>query len=66
MQDFDTTNRRKHINIERWEYHPVLTLEENVYSEKEEPSTHVNKEMCINKTQECVNQYQRTVYLLIT
>jgi len=62
MQDFDITNSRKHINSERWEYHPVLTLAENVYSEKEELSTHVNKEMCI-KTQECVNKYQRTVYL---
>jgi len=50
MQDFDTTNSRKHINSERWEYHPVLTLAEKIYSEKEEPSAPVNKEMCINKT----------------
>jgi len=64
MQDFDNTNSRKHINSERWEYHPALTLAENVYSEKEDISTHVNKEMRINKTQECVNKYQRTVYLL--
>ena len=64
MPDFDTTNSREHINSERWEYDPALTLAENVYSEKEEPSAHVNKEMCINKTQECVNKYQRTVYLL--
>jgi hypothetical protein len=41
---------------ERWEYHPAVTLAENVYSEKEEPSARVNKEMCINKTQECLNK----------
>ena len=66
MQDFDTTNSRKRINSERWEYHPALALAENVYIEKEEPSTHVNKEMCINKTQECVHKYHKTVYYLLT
>jgi hypothetical protein len=56
MQDFDTTNSRKPINSERWEYHPAVTLAENVYSEKVEPSACVNKEMCINKIQECLNK----------